>query len=194
MLVLHGQVRSRALRVLWLLEELDLPYRFDPVDPRSPEAFAVSPLGKIPALTTPDGVLFDSVAIMTWLADREGRFTHPAGTMERARQDAMTQAVLELLDAPLWEMAKHGFVLPEGERLDGMRASVTAQVARHSGDLAGLFDGDWVAGPRPTVPDILLAHCAGWARGLKMDLDGRVLDHMKRMRARPSFGRAMDHG
>ena len=79
-----GTVKSRAFRVLWMLEELGQPYEMLPVPPRSEEARSFNPLGKIPALVDGDEVLTDSVAIMTYLADKHGGLTALAGTAARA--------------------------------------------------------------------------------------------------------------
>ena len=190
---LHGRVRSRALRPLWLLEELGAPYEFVSVMPRSPEAGALSPLAKIPILEVGGETILDSVAQMTFLADRHEAFAHAPGTLDRARQDAFANAVLEMLDAPLWAYAQHSFGLPQEHRVDAVKPTVKWQVATYSAQIADLMEGEFAIGGTPTTADILLAHCAGWARGLKMDLDERVLEHMRRMRDRPAFARAMAH-
>ncbi|MEM9797246.1 MAG: glutathione S-transferase family protein [Pseudomonadota bacterium] len=190
---LHGRVRSRAMRVLWLLEELALDYEYVSVMPRTPEAGALNPLAKIPILETDEGVVLDSVAQMHFLADRHGAFTHPAGSVARARQDAFSFAVLEMLDAPLWAIAQHSFGLPEDRRVAAAKDTFKWQVTEHSAKIEGLMGGDYAVGDAPTVADILLAHCAGWARGLKLDLAPGVLDHMRRMRERPAFARATAH-
>ncbi|KIT16723.1 glutathione S-transferase family protein [Jannaschia aquimarina] len=194
MLRLHGRVRSRTMRPLWLLEELSADYEYVSVMPRSPEAGAMSPLAKIPILEVDGEVILDSVAQMTFLADRHGAFTHPAGTVARARQDAFSNAVLEMLDAPLWAYAQHSFGLPEEYRVEGVKPTLTWQMETYSAKIADLMDGDFAVGEAPTIADILLAHCAGWARGLKMDLAPPVLEHMRRMRARPAFERALARG
>ena len=190
---LHGRVRSRALRTLWMLEEVGADYAYVSVMPRSPEARALNPRGTVPILETPEGPILDSVAQMQFLADRHGAMTHPAGSHARARQDAFALTVLEVMDANLWTLALHGFGLPEDMRVPAIAPVAKALVARGSETLAGLMDGDCAVGDAPTVADVLLAHCAGWARGLKIDLDDRVLAHMRRMRERPAFSRAMAH-
>ena len=80
-----GTTKSRALRVLWMLEELEQPYDHIPAGPRSDEARRHSPSGKVPALLVDGEAITDSVAIMTFLADRHAALTFPAGTVERAR-------------------------------------------------------------------------------------------------------------
>ena len=192
---LHGQVKSRALRPLWLLEELEVPFTWVPTLPRSPDAYALSPLGKIPVMEIEgEGPLFDSVAMMTYLADRHGRFTYPAGTYARARQDALTNTVQESFDAILWAYAKHSFVLPEVQRVPEVKESLKWQFARHAEAMAELIgEGPCVMGEDVLIPDILLAHCTGWAAGLKMELPATIRTHMTRMRARPAFRRALEY-
>jgi len=181
------------MRPLWLLEELEVPYDYVSVAPRSPEALALNPLGKVPILETDDGIVLDSLAQMHFLADTHGGFTHEAGTIGRARQDAFSFAVLEMMDANLWTLALHSFGLPEEMRVAAVKPAAREMVTMFSGRIADLMEGEYATGDAPTVPDILLAHCAAWARGLKIDLDERVLEHMRRMRARPAFERASAH-
>ena len=67
-----GGTKSRAFRVMWMLEELSQPYALNPAAPRSEEARKYNPSGKIPAIVDGDEVLTDSLAIMTYLADKHG--------------------------------------------------------------------------------------------------------------------------
>jgi glutathione S-transferase len=57
-----------------------------------------------------------------------------------------------------------------------------------------LGDRPHLMGDDMRTPDILLAHCCGWAAGLKLDLPDALRAHMTRMRARPAFRRAVAHG
>ncbi|MGB3406486.1 MAG: glutathione S-transferase family protein [Jannaschia sp.] len=192
---LHGQIKSRALRTLWLLEELEEPFAFIPTAPRSSEALALSPLGKIPVLVTDDGPVFDSVAQMTMLADRAGRFTHAPGTYDRARQDALTNTINETFDAVLWGYAKHSFVLPDTHRVEAVKPSLRWQFSRYAEVMSDLLGkGPCLMGDDPLIPDFLLAHCCAWAAGLKFDLNDALRAHMTLMRARPAFRRALAHG
>ena len=94
---LHGIAGSRAIRCLWMLEELGQAYDHLPARPASDEAKAYNPSGKVPVLIAEGVTLTDSVAIMTYLADKHGQFTYPAGTLERARQDGFTCLILDEL-------------------------------------------------------------------------------------------------
>ena len=113
----YGTVKSRAARVVWLLEELGVPFDQVGAPPRSDDVVALNPSGKVPVLVA-DGVpISDSTAILTFLADRHGAFTYPAGTLDRARQDSLTQFLLdEFDDAPTGEP---GQLLPFGGQGQG---------------------------------------------------------------------------
>uniref|UniRef100_UPI003563C790 glutathione S-transferase N-terminal domain-containing protein n=1 Tax=Shimia sp. TaxID=1954381 RepID=UPI003563C790 len=78
-----GSRSSRALRVMWALEELEQPYQVIKAAPRSAEVLALNPSGKVPVLKDGPHVITDSTAILTYLADKHGALTFPAGTVER---------------------------------------------------------------------------------------------------------------
>ncbi len=78
MLTLYGVAPSRTYRCLWLLEELGLEYKREPVhwDDEGPERIAylaLNPNGRVPCLVDDDLVLFESLAINLYLIRRYGR-------------------------------------------------------------------------------------------------------------------------
>ncbi|MEM9845208.1 MAG: glutathione S-transferase N-terminal domain-containing protein, partial [Pseudomonadota bacterium] len=85
-----GSSASRAFRVLWMLEELEVPYIHVPAAPQSPEARAVNPSGRVPVLRQNSGFISDSIAIMSYLGDVSKQLTYPAGSFERTRQESLT--------------------------------------------------------------------------------------------------------
>lgn len=194
MYIVVGTAKSRALRVLWMLEELGLPYEHIPAPPHSDEARRHSPSGKVPALLVNGEAFTDSVAIMTFLADRHGALTFPSGTIERARQDAWTNLINDELDAVLWTAARHSFVLPEEMRLPAIKDSLRWEFERSQSRLGeALGDKPYLMGETMTVPDLLLAHCARWATNANFPVtDARISAHLDRMIARPAFVRATE--
>ena len=64
-----GGTKSRAFRVYWMLEEINVDYEGVPIKPRSIELRKINPSGKIPVLIDNDIVISDSMAILTYLAD-----------------------------------------------------------------------------------------------------------------------------
>ncbi|MEM8546066.1 MAG: glutathione S-transferase N-terminal domain-containing protein, partial [Cyanobacteria bacterium P01_H01_bin.119] len=100
-------------------------YEHDPCMPRTPTAREANVSGKIPTLLTEGQSITDSTAIITYLADAYGQFTYPAGSLERARQDALTGVILDEIDGALWLAAKHSFVLPEDHRVPDVKPTPT---------------------------------------------------------------------
>lgn len=190
-----GTVASRAFRVLWALEEIGAPYELTHAKPHDPVLTAIYPAGKVPALRVGDDVLTDSTAIMTYLADKHGQLTAPAGTIQRAKQDAIIHAILDELDAVLWTAARHSFVLPEEYRVAGVKPSLKWEFNRNVHRLAERIDTPFAAGDTFTIADILLTHCLNWAVGAKFEHDCEKMDiYAKEMRARDAFKRVRELG
>ncbi len=183
-----GAMRSRAFRVMWMLEELGQPYTHISAAPQSPEARTYNPSGKIPALLDGDAVLTDSVAIMTYLADKHGALTAPAGTIARAQQDAMTLWLVDEFDAILWSAAKHTAVLPEDKRVPAVIDSLKFEFERACAKLSERLEGPYLMGDDITVPDLLACHCLNWAMGAKFPrTDEKLFNYAKALRNRPAF-------
>ena len=191
-----GSPGTRTLRILWLLEELGEDYTLDPAPPRSDAVRALDPAGKVPLLISEGVTLTESVAIMTYLADRHGGCTYPAGTLERARQDGFTQFCCDAVDGALWTAARHSFVLPEEHRIAAIKAVCRWEFGEAMKTLANrLGPGPYLMGETFTLPDILFGHCARWATAAKFPLpDGPVGDYFTRVLQRPALARALERG
>ena len=141
MLTVHHLNNSRSQRVLWLLEELGVPYevkRYER-DPKTmlapPELRAVHPLGKSPVITDGGMTVAESGAIVEYLVERygNGRLIPPPGTPERLRYtywlhyaegSAMPPLLLKLVfdrDAE----ARADAVLHEADRARNRRQALT---------------------------------------------------------------------
>lgn len=188
-----GNAASRAARVLWMLEELGLPYEHIAVKPRSDMVNRFNPSGKVPVLLVDGQPVTDSTAILTFLADSTGRLTEPAGSLSRARQDALTQTVLDEFDAVLWVAARHSFILPPEHRVPQIKDSLRYEFARNQKTFVQrMGEGPFLLGERMTVPDLILAHCGHWARAAKFELvEPRLIDYVERMLARPAFQKVL---
>jgi glutathione S-transferase len=186
-----GPVMSRTMRVLWMLEEIGASYTHQPDPPRSEAVRRHNPLGKVPVLIDGSATLTDSTAILTYLGDRHRALTRSPGTHARARQDAVTQFLLDELDSVLWMAARHSFVLPEERRVPAIRESLEWEFAQGCDRLAArLGDGPFLSGEEITIPDLVAAHCLGWARATKFpDAPPPLVDYVKRLRGRPAFQR-----
>ena len=187
-----GTANTRAFRVMWMLEELGQPYDHVPAAPQSDGVVAFNPSGKVPVLIDEGAPITDSTAIIQYLADRHGALTHKAGTIERARQDSLTQFLLDEFDAVLWTAARHTFVLPEELRVSAIKDTLRWEFQRSQQILkqrAG--NGPFLMGEMMTVPDIILTHCLGWAHSARFPLmDCWDQNYLVKMRARPAYLRA----
>jgi len=190
---LIGALATRAARPAWMLEELGLPFEHVSVKPHAEDVTRHYPRGKVPVLLVDGEPITDSTAIIQYLADAHGRFTAPAGTLARARQDAMTHCLLGEFDAILWTAARHSFILPEDQRVAGVKDSLKWEFARNQASFVQrMGDGPFVMGDAFTVPDIVLAHCLLWAKSAKFDITEPVLaEYFQRLSARPAFQRAI---
>ncbi|MEZ5913971.1 MAG: glutathione S-transferase family protein [Paracoccaceae bacterium] len=188
-----GNVKSRAARVIWMLEELGEPFDHVPAPPQSEGVTPFNPAGKIPVLIEDGTPITDSTAIIQYLADKHGRLTYPAGTLDRARQDSLTQFLLDEFDAALWMAARHSFVLPEELRHSAIKDSLKWEFERSQKILVRrMGEGPFVMGEAMTVPDIILAHCGNWALAARFPIvETKLSEYLIRMRDRPAYRRAM---
>ena len=191
MYILVGGPKTRAFRVLWMLEEVGVTYDYHPEQPRSDAVRAVNPAGKVPILIDGGVPITDSTAILTYLADKHGVMTHTAGTLERARQDSLTQFLLDEFDANLWTAARHSFILPKELRIGGIKDTLRWEFERSQKALVQRMSGPFVAGDQMTVPDIILTHCGTWAENASFEItEPDLAAYLGRMRERPAYQRS----
>ena len=194
MIEVIGNIRSRAFRVLWMLEELDEPYVHRAANPHSADVLKWNPTGKIPVLVEDGAAVTDSTAIIEYLADKKGRFSLPSGTLERAKQDSLTNFLLDELDGPLWAAARHSFILPKERRVPDLKATLRWEFARSLKTLASrMGDGSFLMGDHMTVPDFILAHCGRWAQVAKFDIgEPKVAARIEELQNRPAFRKLIE--
>lgn len=188
---LIGAASTRAARVLWMLEELGVPYEHIGAKPHSDSVTTHYPHGKVPVLLVDGAPLTDSTAILQYLADVHGRFTAPCGTMARARQDGMVHFLIDEFDAVLWTSARHSFILPEEHRVPAVKDSLRWEFSRNqTAAVRRMGEHPYATGEEFTVADILLTHCLMWARAAKFAITEPALgDYAARISARPAFQR-----
>lgn len=215
MIVVHHLEHSRSQRVLWLLEELGLPYELKRYarDPKTmlapPELALVHPLGKSPVISDGDIVVAESGAIVDYLVDRAGGRLKPApGTPERRRWaywlhfaegTAMPPLLLKLVFDKV-RGAKVPFVVkPVLKAVSDQvtRAFIQPNLERQFGFMeAELAHRDWFAGAEFSAADIQMSFPleAARARG-GLDLRyPKLQSWLQRIHARPAYARALERG
>ena len=122
MIIVHHLNNSRSQRILWLLEELGLPYEIKRYqrDPKTnlapPELKAIHPLGKSPVIEDGSRVVIESAAIIDYLIRRHGNgqlqpdpatdaYDSYVQWLHFAEGSAMTPILLRLYTARLGEAA-----------------------------------------------------------------------------------------
>jgi glutathione S-transferase len=217
MIVVHHLNNSRSQRVLWLLEELGVPYevkRYER-DPKTmlapPELKAVHPLGKSPVITDGDRTLAESGAVIEYLVDRygEGRLIPPAGTPERLRYtywlhyaegSAMPPLLLKLIFDRVESAPMLFFVKPVARGIARKVKStfIEPQLETHFAYMeAELGKAPWFAGDAFTAADIQMSfplEAAQSRAGLTQASRPHLFDFLARIHARPAYRRALEKG
>lgn len=194
MITLYGITRSRAARCLWMLEELGLPYERNLVSQRdgsnkSPEYLAINPNGKLPALEDGDTVLFESLAINLYLADKYGKALWPESPENRALCFQWSLWVVNEMEDDLLQVLFHTVLLPEEQRLEDKVAQGTESVQKPLGVLDDILKNRaYLLGDDFSVADLNVASVLSWAIFARMPLDAypKVDDWLTRCLGRPA--------
>jgi glutathione S-transferase len=183
MYVLHHVPDWASLAVHLALAELDVPFRLAAADPdpaaRAAPAFRrLSPTGRIPALETPDGPMFETAAILLWLADR-----HRALAPTPEAPDRAAFLSWHLLAATTLHPAVLALLHAEDPAGPGCAAAVTARAAAEVRARLDLFEA-LAAGPAapawlsphapPSVLGLYVSMLRRWAAAFAYDPAFRV--------------------
>ncbi|NML96423.1 glutathione S-transferase [Paraburkholderia sp. RP-4-7] len=216
MLIVHHLNNSRSQRVLWLLEELGVPYEIKRYerDPKTmlapPELRAVHPLGKSPVITDDGQTIAESGAIIEYLVDKygQGRFAPAAGTPERLRYtywmhyaegSAMPPLLLKLVALRIASAPMPFFAKPIARKIASTLQSsfIDPQLKLHLGYInKELGATGWFVGNDFTAADVQMSFPleAATARGGMEGQIPAVVDFLKRIHARPAYQRALERG
>lgn len=200
MIVVHHLNDSRSQRILWLLEELELPYEIKryqrlPTRLAPPELAAVHPVGKSPVITVEGKTVFESGAIIDYIIRRHagGRLQPDPATpayddymmwMHYAEGSAMLPLMLNL------------YVSRLGAGGAPLHARIESEIANHLGYLDGHLKGrGYLMGGEFTGADVQMSFIGEIAetygkRAAFPSLDAWV----KRLHARPAYKRALEKG
>lgn len=216
MITVHHLENSRSQRVLWLLEELGLPYevkryaRDKQTMLAPPELRSVHPLCKSPVITDGTITVAESGAIVEFLLDTHGggRLRPEPGTAERRRftywlhfaeGSAMAPLLVKLIFDQIRRAKVPFFVKPIAKGIaDKVSAAYTTpNIEAHLRFMNDeLSERDWFAGREFSAADIQMSFAleAAAARG---GLDARypkLQDWLERIHERPAYGRALAKG
>jgi glutathione S-transferase len=186
---LYGFGPTRSVRAKWALQEAGVA--FEMLDGRAaqgtPDYKKVHPLGKLPALVHDGRVVFESVAIVNYVASLvPDKGFVPTNAFERALYDQWSCFALAELEAWLWSNAKHSFLYPEEKRVPQV-VSVNAEEYMKSAAVVDkqLADKDFILGKSFTFADINVGYPLNWGRCMGLTKDfANINKYLDRLDAR----------
>jgi len=214
MIVVHHLNDSRSERILWLLEELGLPYevkryaRDAETKLAPPELVAIHPLGKAPVITDDGRTLAETGAIVEYILGRygEGRLIPPQGSDERLRYtywlhfaegSAMPPLVMKLVFHMIPKalpalLRPVGRLIAKGAGDRFLDPTLAKQLAFMEAEVA---KGGWFAGDRFTAADIMMSFPIETANARAgLDSQPHLAAWLKAIHARPAYQAAIDRG
>ncbi len=186
--------RSRATRARWALEELGVPYRLVRLDPASKDAWRAAhlarhPLGRVPVLETPDGMLFESGAICLHLATNTPLLPADGSRARALVHQWLFFAVTELEGLLGRFAAERNKASPDAGRVAHLQEKLEAPLQALD---AALTDREWLVGASFTVADLVVGALLVWASRLELlTALPAARAFAERVAARPAYQRAM---
>ena len=205
MLTLHHLNDSRSQRVLWLLEELGLPYEIKHYQRNAetrlapPELAKIHPLGKSPVITDGDTTIAESGAIVDYIIRRYGQ-----GKDKPAMMPALGSADYEAYNE--WMHYSEGsamlplllnlYVGRLKEAGAPLHPRIDSELANHLGYVDGALKGrEFFIGPSLTGADIQMSFVGEMAKVFgKLEPYPNFAAWLGRMHARPAFQRSIEKG
>ncbi len=197
MIILYFAPRTRAVRILWLLEELGLPYELKKREfaPPSKTFSQQTPLGKFPVIEDGDVVISESGAILEYILERygEGRLAPAIGSPLRGPFLQWIHFAEGTAFPPLGNLVWHTFYKRDAETLPSVIDDAKGR-ARDALDFAAqaLADRDYLLGAEFTAADIMLGFTLAVAQvvGVLDERDAVLTRYLERLQSRPAFQKA----
>jgi glutathione S-transferase len=204
MVTVYSAPDTRAIRVIWVLEEIgakaeikSMPY---PPRKHAPDYFAVNPTGMVPLLIDGEVRLSESMAICDYLATKHGSpLVVPPNDPERPQFLQWLWYGESTLMTPLSRLnivrqVERQFERKGGPEVDAIIAGARDHVAERLKMLEQRLEGrDFLAAGRLTLADISVSYPLHLVGMLGVDnlLGPRSVAYHERLRARPAYQRAI---
>ncbi|MGH7894587.1 MAG: glutathione S-transferase family protein [Candidatus Binatia bacterium] len=202
MITLYGVPRSRAMRSLWMLEELGVPYEnvktnFATGDTRKPDYLKINPNGHVPALKDGDTILCESLAINLFLARKYDKGLWPRTVDDEGRTFQWSLWAMTELEEPVLTTLLNRVFFP-GPQRDAAKADDAAErVKKPLAVLEGaLAAHPYLLGDAFTVADLNVAAVLSWAplAGIELGTLPKTQAWLGRCCGRPAFQRVQQLG
>lgn len=202
MIRIYHAPRTRSVRVIWLCEELAIPYEVVTIDfsreyRASDEWRAMHPQGKVPVMEDGDITIFESCAMIQYLLDRygDGRLQPEAGSEAAAHYQQWCWFAESSFARPLGDMIHHSRLRPEHERIPGVveDARLRAEPCLAATD-QHLVDRDYLVGDSFSGADIIMAWTLFLAKMLELfdeESAPNAWRYLANLEARPAYQSAL---
>jgi glutathione S-transferase len=198
MLKLYGVPRSRAMRSLWMLEELGVPYENVKVDFVTGTKEAdfrkrLNPNGHIPVLQDDDLVLWESLAINLYLARKYDKGLWPKTVQDEGCAYQWSMWAMTEAEEPLLTALLNRVIFPPEQRSPTKAADAAERFKKPLGVLDGALAGrDYLLGPAFSVADLNVASVLSWAPLAQLDVStaSNAAAWLDRCLGRPALARA----
>jgi glutathione S-transferase len=200
MLQLYGNPKSRATRCLWMLEEIGEPYQLiekstRPEDLQSANYLRLNPNGRIPTLVDRDVVLWESMAINLYLAQKYNGPMHCADAEELGLAAQWSFWAMLEMEHPLLDLLMHRALLPESVRDPSHAERDELLLRKPLGVLnAALAGREYLSGGRFSVADLNVASILVWGKIARLGLSShpQIKGWLDKCLARPAYRRTRD--
>lgn len=185
---------TRDLRVLWALEEMELPYDIVGIDHPNhdldaPSYRAVNPFGQIPAIDDDGVIVTESGAILLYLARKSGKLL-PHDLAGEAQVLRWCVAALNTVEVPVLTLWFVNLTGGKGTKpSDALEAWADMRLAQLDGWLAGR---EFIATGDFTVADILMSHVLGGGDQELLKPYANILAYRARCMERPAWKKTLD--
>ncbi|MGC2442102.1 glutathione S-transferase family protein [Candidatus Binatus sp.] len=172
---LHGTSRSRSARSLWALEELGVNYEHNPMpttDAKSAAHLKLNPNGHVPVLEDDGVVLWESMAINLYLADKYGKDSMwPSNAAGRAAAYQWSFWAMTEVEPHLITVLRNRVMnAPDQRDEKAASAAVEALKAPMNALEEALKGKEYLLGKTFTIADLNVAAVMSWIPMMKLDL------------------------
>jgi glutathione S-transferase len=177
MLKLYGTSKSRSARSLWALEELGVKYEHVAIpttQAKSSEHLRLNPIGHVPVLDDDGTIIFESMAINLYLAEKYGKTSlWPASVEDHGHTYKWSFFGMTELEPHLMTLLMHKLFLPAEQRSDQAVQTATEALKAPLGVLDAALKGrDYLLGSSFTIADLNVAAVLSFALYIKFDFSG----------------------
>lgn len=213
MITVHHLENSRSQRILWLLEELGVPYelkiyqRDEKTLLAPPELKAIHPLGKSPVVTDGNRVIAESALIISYLVDKYGEgklkpkdednLLRSQYWLHNAEGSLISPLLLELVFSKVESSPMPFFAKPIAKKIaQTVRSSwIKPQLKLHLDFVEDeLKKSEWFAGDEFTAADIMMSYPLEAAAVNGKLHRPKIEEFLKKITSRAAYKRAIERG